>query len=35
MENAESGSMYAILNLDLLSIQNICKEVEEANWKNS
>ena len=28
MENAESGSMYAILNLELNLIQNICKEVE-------
>ena len=29
MENAESGSMYAILNLELNLIQNICKEVED------
>jgi [acyl-carrier-protein] S-malonyltransferase len=28
MENTESGSMYAILNLELNLIQNICKEVE-------
>jgi [acyl-carrier-protein] S-malonyltransferase len=25
--------MFAILNLDLISIQNICKEVEEATGK--
>ena len=30
MENTKPGSMFAILNLDLISIQNICKEVEEA-----
>jgi len=28
MENAESGSMYAILNLDISNIKTICKEVE-------
>lgn len=33
MENAKPGSMFAILNLDLISIQNICKEVEEATGK--
>ena len=33
MENAKPGSMFAILNLDLISIQNICKEVEEASGK--
>jgi [acyl-carrier-protein] S-malonyltransferase len=30
MENAKPGSMFAVLNLDLISIQNICKKVEEA-----
>ena len=33
MENAKAGLMFAILNLDLISIQNICKEVEEATGK--
>ena len=33
MENAKPGSMFAILNLDLISIQDICKEVEEATGK--
>ena len=33
MENAKPGSMVDILNLDLISIQNICKEVEEATGK--
>ena len=28
MENAESGSMYAILNFDLSLIKTICEEVE-------
>jgi [acyl-carrier-protein] S-malonyltransferase len=30
MENAAPGSMFAILNLDLVSIQKICKKVEQA-----
>jgi [acyl-carrier-protein] S-malonyltransferase len=33
MERAKPGSMFAILNLDLISIQNICKEVQEATGK--